>query len=174
MRKLLFLSILATNLVAFALLTYPAYRELAAHEERAASLDRHLKEKAGEAARWEETRRSTELARVELDRLFGGEGRFFSRLRAALLEAEQGLNLRRGTVEYRPETSAPQGFRGYRIRTSLRGDFYSLYTYLERIAGLRAPLAPLEMTLVEESSRGEEQKLLLNLTWLALWPEESR
>jgi hypothetical protein len=107
-----------------------------------------------------------------LEPLSADEGTSFAGLREAFLGAEKGLGLRRRALELRPADRIPAGYRGVRIRVVEEGDYRDLYQFLDRLCGIKAPVAPIETTL-SESGR-EESSLQLTTLWLALWPEDDK
>ena len=170
MRLLVLLAALAAgNLLGYLILTRPAVIEQEDLAQRLRALEEESRGLALEASRWEELAGLVELADSVLRASASGEGADLSILREALLEAEEGLSLRRGVVEFRPEEHAPAGFRGYRVHVTQSGDFRALHAYLDRVSHVGVPLAPVELSLVE-GPKGES-RLLLDVTWLTLWPE---
>jgi hypothetical protein len=125
-----------------------------------------------ETTRWTELERLAQEAGPVFERLSAEEGTSFAGLRKGLLEAEKGLNLRRRTLELRPADRIPAGYRGVRIRVVEEGDYRDLYEFLDRLCGIKAPVAPIETTLSESAEEGSS--LQLTTIWLALWPEEDK
>ena len=171
MRLLVFLLVvLAGNWVSFAIVTRPALNEREGLGLRQRELDEAIQSRRGEAGRWRRLGHIVELARGVMRHVPSGNKSSLSDLRAALLDAEQGLPLQRISLEFHPESKPSTGFLGFRIVVSERGDFASLRTYLERVSQLGMPIAPVEMSLVED--RASSNSLRLNVTWYYLLPEE--
>jgi hypothetical protein len=171
MRALVWLTLLAANTAGFFLFTYPALHSRAGLAEREAALAGKIAQKQEELGASEEAYGWIERAGPVLAEIYGREASFLPRLRQTLLSYERGLSLRRSLTEYRPEPAAEAGFPGSRIRVVLEGDFGNLYAYLERAGGVRTALAPTEMSLVEDPAGLSGERLLLTLSFLALWPD---
>jgi hypothetical protein len=172
MRLLLSLVVLAlVNGGTYVLLTQPASNELERLGERQQELDGVLAVEEKTAAKWNRLAELVETAESVLEPLRSGESSAQSSLRQAFLEAEEGLELRRDALEFRPETRLPRGFGGVRIRVMEAGRFADLVSYLSRISQLKIPMAPVEMSLAKSATG--PAPLLLSVTLSALWPEES-
>jgi hypothetical protein len=173
MRALALLLLLVLgNALIYALWTRPVARESVALESRLQVLDDALAHQERETTRWTELERLVEKTESVLEPLSADEGTSFAGLREAFLGAEKGLRLRRRALELRPADRIPVGYRGVRIRVVEEGDYRDLYKFLDRLSGIKAPVAPIESTL---SRSGEgESSLQLTTIWLALWPEEQR
>jgi hypothetical protein len=123
-----------------------------------------------QAARWAQFQRVVEQAESVLDPWpFPAEGDF-SVLRGAILDAERGLGLSRSSVAFRPDSQVAAGFRGVRVEAIERGDSVNLWAFLKRVSQWNAPLAPVELTLAEES--GGAGSVRLAMTWIGLWSED--
>jgi hypothetical protein len=160
------------NLIGHAFWTRPLLGERRSAESRRDELEEHLEAQRAEYGQWQRLEKLLERVEPLLDtsnRLDGGSPEF-ARLRNGFLEAEKGLRLLRGSLDLRPADRAPQGFRGVRIHMTAAGDFENLVRYLDRVSRVRAPIAPIEISLVE--NRLDQAPLSLNATWYALWPEE--
>jgi len=170
-RTLGWLALLAANALVFFVYTYPALRARGALAEREATRAEQISLQQRELGRWEGVARWLERARPVLAEIYGSEEGFVIRLRQTLLALERGLPVRRRLTEYRPEAVGEGGFPGSRVRVVLVGDFANLYAYLERAAGEWTPLATTEMSLMEDPASAEGERLLLTLSFLALWPK---
>jgi len=137
-----------------------------------AERDEELRSAESHAHRWTELERVVGEAQTILEPWHEPPEGDFSPLRAAILDAESGLSLTRGAVEFRPESQVEAGFRGVRVKATEIGDFFSLWTFLERVSKLNAPLAPMELNLVEDRSGVGLAKL--TVTWIGLWPGARR
>lgn len=174
MKGMFFMLLLGVgNLIGHAFWTRPLLEERQSVESWRDEAEEHLEAQRAEYEQWQ--RLEDLLGRVEplLDTsnyLDGGSSEF-ARLRNAFLEAERGLPLRRGSLDLRPADRPPQGFRGVRIQVNAAGDFKNLVRYLDRVSRVRAPIAPIEISLAE--NKLEQAPLSLTATWFALWPEET-
>jgi len=120
--------------------------------------------------KWRRLEELLELAETSLEPIHAsGDSSEFALLRDAFLEAERGLPLERGELYLRPVPRVPEGFHGVRVHVTATGDFESMLRYLHRVSLLKAPIAPVEIALVEKQA--DYARLLLRATWLALWPE---
>jgi hypothetical protein len=161
------------NLIGHAFWTRPLLEERQSVESRRDEAEEHLEAQRAEYARWQRLEDLLEHVEPLLDtsnHLDGGSSEFV-RLRNAFLEAERGLRLLRGSLDLRPADRAPQGFRGVRIQVSAAGDFKNIVRYLDRVSRVRAPIAPIEISLAE--NKLEQAPLSLTATWFALWPKET-
>ncbi len=89
-------------------------------------------------------------------------------LRSVLVTAEEGLSLRRGSLELRQlEGSRRTSYAGARARLSLSGPYWQLVEYLRRLDKLQMPLSLVDLSLTGDGD-GESE---LTSSWLALWPD---
>lgn len=86
-------------------------------------------------------------------------------LRDLLIGAERGLDVDRLSLDFRPAQDASQGRQGGRVSASLGGSFDAVHTYLDRVEGLRLPLAPEAFSLRADDSG----RVLLAIEWNGLW-----
>jgi len=171
MRLLVFLMVvLAGNWLSFVLATRPALNEREGLGLRQRELDEAIASRRREAGQWRRLENIVELAQDVLRHVPSRDKDSLSDLRTALLDAEQGLPLQRVSLEFHPESKPPAGYRGFRVVVSERGDLASLRTYLERVSLLGVPMAPVEMSLVED--RTGSNSLRLSAIWRYLVPEE--
>lgn len=152
------------NLIGYVFWTRPALEERGRLESRRKELIDAVAENSEALSKW---RRLEELVALAAGRL---EPMDLARLRKAFLEAEEGLPLERDSLDLHPDGRVREQLQGVRIRVTQRGDYGSLVTYLRRLSGIMAPLAPLEMSL--GPSTRDPASLTLSATWLALWPVE--
>ncbi|MFQ5790913.1 MAG: hypothetical protein ACE5JI_10610, partial [Acidobacteriota bacterium] len=172
LRALVFFALLAGNAFALAFFTLPSLRAEEKLEAERQELSQTLDARRAEAEQYEALQRLLEVAEDVLQPQPSAGDHPLSDIRSRLLEAEEGLGLERISMDLRPESAAPAGHRGFRIRLSHRGEFSRIYEYLHRLSRLKLPLAPVEMTLAKES--GLSPRLLLKSQWLVLWLEGSR
>ena len=174
MKGLVLVLLLAVgNLIGHASWTRPLLEERETLESLRDELEGRLADQKAEYWKWQRLEKLLELVDPALDTTthIGRDSSAFARLRNAFLEAERGLLLQRGVLDLRPAVRAPQGFRGVRVHVAAAGDFKNLVSYLDRLSRIKAPIAPAEISLVE--NKMERPPLLLNATWFALWPEET-
>lgn len=166
------LALVVGNLCGYLLGTKPMLEERETLEfSRKVSEERSLAQSAA-LMRWRRLEELLKLAETSLEPIHTrGDSSEFALLRDAFLEAERGLPLERGELVLRPVQRVPEGFRGVRVHVSAMGDFESLLRYLNRVSSLKAPIAPVEIRLVERQA--DDAPLLLSATWLAMWPEET-
>ena len=165
-------TLVAINAFGYLLRTRPTVEGRARLAIELAERGEELRVVKSRAHRWTELERIVGEAQTVLEPWHEPvEGDFFP-LRTAILDAERGLSLTRGMVEFRPESQVAAGFRGVRVKATEIGDFFSLWAFLERVSQWNAPLAPVELTLVEDRSGVGLAKL--TVTWIGLWPEARR
>ncbi len=170
MRHLLVLvALVAINGFGYLLWTRPLVEGRARLGIELAERGEELQVAESHAHRWTELERVVGEAQTVLEPWHEPAEGDFSPLRTAILDAERGLSLTRGSVEFRPESQVAAGFRGVRVKATEIGDFFSLWAFLERVSQWNAPLAPVELTLVEDRSGVGLAKL--TVTWVGLWPE---
>ncbi len=171
MRQILLLAALVVvNSLGYSLMTRPALSERTRLEQELREQDEEVGAGNRQAARWAQLQRVVGQAQAVLEPWQSPAEGDFSVLRSAILDAERGLALSRSAVEFRPESQVATGFRGVRVEAIEKGDFISLWIFLDRVSQWNGPLAPVELTLVEES--GEVGLARLTVTWIGLWPEE--
>ncbi len=173
MRQLLVLvALVAINATGYLLWTRPLVDGRARLELGLAEREEELQVAKRQAHRWTQLERVVGEAQAVLEPWHAPAKGDFSNLRTAILDAERGLPLSRGLLEFRPESQVAAGFRGVRVKATEVGDFFSLWAFLERVSQWKAPLAPVELTLVADRSGVGLAKL--TVTWVGLWPEDGR
>lgn len=91
--------------------------------------------------------------------------RSIGELRDILVATEDGLELERLSLDFRPEERLPPGIGGSRVDVSLRGSFDAVYEYLRRIESMFLPLSPENLRLRRDASN-----VTLDVRWGARWP----
>ena len=171
MRQILFLAALVVvNGLGYTLLTRSVVDERAGLERELRKGEVDIEAGERQAFRWAQLQRVVVEAQAVLEPWHSPAKGDFSNLRSAILDAERGLSLSRSAVEFRPESRVVPGFRGVRVKATEKGDFFSLWTFLDRVSQWNAPLAPVELTLAEEA--GGVGLAWLTVTWVGLWPED--
>jgi len=169
-KSLAVLVLLIANAMLALFVTYPRFREDVFLSRRTLELESKHAEHARGAERWTGASDSVVRSQAALERTFGDGRAAVPRLRLALLELEKGLELERTSATYHFE-GMRDGLRRYKIGVRMRGEFESLYTYLERASLLKAPLAPSDLTLTPDAAG--DGTLNLDVAWTAAWPEAS-
>ncbi len=167
MKSALLLTLLGMNGLAFALFTTPAKRELGELQRQAEDLEESHTRRLIEVEQWKELQELVRLTASRLEPTPTQSKVQLSVLQGALLDAERGLTIRRGSMDIRLDSEVPVGFRGYRIDMETRGDFANIYQYLFRLSRLGVPLRLSKMQLTEDPASA----LRLIATWSTLWPE---
>jgi len=167
MKTALLLALLGANGVAFAFITNPARRELGELQRQTDDLEEIHIRRSIEVDQWKELQALVRLSSSRLGPTPTQNKLQLSVLQGALLEAEQGLAIRRSSMDIRLDSEVPVGFQGYRIDMETRGDFASIYQYLHRVSRLALPLRLLKMQLTEDPASA----LRLTGTWTTLWPD---
>ena len=166
------LALVVGNLLGHFFWTKPMLEERETFETLRRELEESSVEQSAVLVKWRRLEELLELAETSLEPIHSrGDSSEFALLRDAFLEAERGLPLERGELYLRPVPRVPEGFHGVRVHVTAMGDFDSLLRYLNRVSLLKAPIAPVEISLVEKPT--EYAPLLLSATWLAIWPEET-
>ncbi len=93
------------------------------------------------------------------------KGLDIAELRDLLIGAERGLDVDRLSLDFRPAQDALKGKESGRVSANLEGSFDAVHTYLERVEGLRLPLAPEAFSLRADDSG----RVLLAIEWNGLW-----
>ena len=168
MKSALMWILMGANAVAFLLITNPTRRDL--HESRRGTvgLERTIGQRGNEVALWDRLRRLIRGSQSRIESLPTDSEVQLSVLQDVLLDAEQGLSLRRASMDIRLESDVPVGFRGYRIDMETRGDFSNVYQYLYRVSRLGVPL---RMERLELAPDPVASSLRLDATWTTTWPE---
>ena len=86
--------------------------------------------------------------------------------RNSLVASEKGLEIRRLSMDFRPEQHLSTGLGGSYITASLRGSFDAVFKYLTRVEALRLPLSPENLVL-----RTDNSYVTLTISWSARWPK---
>jgi hypothetical protein len=170
MRSLLAWVLGLGHLTGFLALSYPSLREKAALSRERDRLEVAIQERASELGDAERTQIALEKARTLLGEPWLDRADFLRQLRDALLELEGGLALRRLSIEYRFDGRPTRGFRPGRVQVRLRGAFPDLATYLDRLSGWRAPLAPVDLRMMDDPT--DEGQRVLHLSFMVSWPED--
>ncbi len=166
------LALVAGNLCGYLLGTKPMLEERETLESSRKVLEESSVAQSALFMKWRRLEELLKLAETSLEPIHTrGDSSQFALLRDAFLEAERGLPIERGELVLRPVQRVPEGFRGVRVHLTATGDFESLLRYLNRVSLLKAPIAPIEITLVEKQK--DDAPLVLSGTWLAMWPEET-
>jgi hypothetical protein len=126
-----------------------------------------LRDHAARDDRAAESRRKRDEL-VERMRQIPGGALDLAAVRELLIASERGLDVDRISLDFRPESSLPEGRVGGAIDANLVGSFDAVYEYLRRVEMLRLPLSAGEYTL-----RGDpDGRLLLTVRYRALWELE--
>ena len=86
--------------------------------------------------------------------------------RNSLVASEEGLEIHRMSMDFRPEQDLSAGLGGSHITASLRGSFDAVFKYLTRVEALRLPLSPENLVL-----RTDNSYVTLTISWSARWPK---
>ena len=126
-----------------------------------------LREDSDRDHRAAESRRKRDELLERIRHLPGG-ALDLSEVRELLIASERGLDVDRISLDFRPESSLPEGRRGGAINATLVGSFDAVYEYLRRVEALRLPLSAGELSLRADP----DGRVLLTVRYRALWELE--
>lgn len=176
--KILLAVLLAGNLGLYAAWTRPAMRQTELLQDTAQELRRSILAREKRQQRLEALQRIVEGERtLWSETLESGTGEEelhgLARFRDELLAAAADLPLRRGAFQFRlAAEKAPPGYQSSQVRLEQRGDFFSLFAYLDRLYRLKTPFRISDVSLAGDTS--QMGVIVLTIDGVAFWAERTQ